>query len=321
MARMFVNELKEGDQVDAVFLVRRKRLESFRNKPGQYLALQLEDRTGVIEAKAWDNGPELAAALEEGAPARIKGYVETFQDRPQIKCQGAWPVPLEEVDLADFLPTSARPVEEMTAELEGLIGSVEQAQLQALLEQVFTAETKEAFAQAPGSIRAHHAYLGGLLEHTLQVARLLEELCRIYPALDRDLLVTACLLHDIGKLQEYRYDTVLDYTAHGRLLGHVVIGTALVQRALEEVPDFPTDLAARLLHMLISHHGEREFGAPVLPATAEAAALHYAEYLETKVNQFLAKIDQARQRAPGQVWTEYDRMLERSLFVGLGEEE
>lgn len=321
MARLFINQLKEGSPVEAVFLAKRKKLDTFRNKPGQYLSLTLADRTGEVEAKVWENAEAIAATFEEGGLVRVKAFVESFNDRLQLRCVGLWPVPLEEADLADFLPASPRPLEEMQAELEQTIESVAEPHLRALLDRVLTPEVRAVMGRAPGAIRIHHAYLGGLLEHTLNVVRLLEELCRIYPAVDRDLVITGCLLHDIGKLQEYRYDTVLDYAPHGRLLGHVVIGATIVHRALEELPDFPPELAARLWHMVISHHGTRDFGAPVLPATPEAIALHYAENLEAHVNQVLTQIEQSRQHNPDRAWTDFVKPLERYLYVGRPEDD
>lgn len=321
MARTFISELKDRDPVDSVFLAKRKKLENFRNKPGQYLALTLMDRTGELEARMWEGGPAIAATFGDGEPVRVKGVAEVFNDRLQLRLSLVVPVPLESVDLADFLPACPRPTEEMLAELTDAIASVTEPHLQALLQRVFTPELKTALARAPGSINVHHVYLGGLLEHTLNVARLLEEVCRLYPGLDRDLLIAGCLLHDLGKLQEYRYDTVLDYSPHGRLLGHVVIGASLLHRALEEAPDFPGELGARLWHLVISHHGERVYGAPVVPLTAEAAALHHAENLEAHVNQFLGKIEDARQRNPAGAWAGWDNLLQRSLYVGIPEEE
>jgi len=316
MARTFIVDMHEGDRVDCILLARRKKLENFRNKPGQYLSLTLGDRTGELEAKVWDNAPAIADSFAEGALVRVRGLVESFQERLQLRCEGVWPANLEAVDLADFLPTSERPIPEMLGELEAVIKSVSEPNLAAFLRAVFTPEMKETFSRAPGAVRMHHAYLGGLLEHTLNVVRLLEETCRIYPALDRDLVVVGALVHDVGKLVEYRYDTTLDYSDYGRLLGHVVVGAGMVERAICEVPDFPEELAVRLRHLVISHHGKKDFGAPVVPATAEAVALHFAEYLESQVNQVLGKLAEARRRGPDRLWTDWDRNFDGPLFVG-----
>ncbi|HHY59264.1 MAG TPA: CRISPR-associated endonuclease Cas3'', partial [Clostridia bacterium] len=199
---------------------------------------------------------------------------------------------------------------EMWEELQQKIAGIANPHLQSLVRQIFGDETlAEQFRRAPAAKAHHQAYLGGLLEHTLNVVKLAEQIAAAYEGVDRDLLLTGALLHDIGKIYEYRYDVFIDYTDAGRLLGHIVIGAGLVQERLRDLPDFPETLKLKVLHMIVSHHGRYEWQSPKRPKFLEAAILHQADYLDAEVDKFL----QARNNYPQDSWP-YSRALERYIF-------
>jgi len=302
------------------YSVRTKRLVDFRNKPGQYLSLVLGDRTGDIQARVWDNVETLAAGFEEGDVIAITGRVEAYQDKVQVIITDIVKCPPEEVRREDFLPKSERDPDEMMGELSGICKSVRDPGLRKLLAAFFTNEEFVAqFKACPAATHYHHAYIGGLLEHTLNVARMCDNVCHIYPQLDRDLLVSGALLHDIGKVREYSYDTTIGTTKEGEFIGHIVIGYSMALEAMTGIPELGTALRLHIGHLIIGHHGELEFGAPKRPVTAETYALHHVENLDAKVNEFLGKLEP--ERGKGKTWTEYDYHLKRRLFIGEGDEE
>jgi len=316
MKEQFVRDLKPGDRVLSFFLVRHKQLEPFRDRTrGEFLTLTLADRTGDILARVWEDGPALAKTFEQGQVVKVLGEVEEYLGRWQVIVEKIRPAEEEEYDLADFLPATERDVEEMMGQVRDTIEEVEDPHLRALLAHFFDdPEFVARFSRAPAARRVHHAYLGGLLEHTLEVVSLCRSLLEIYPQVHRDLLLTGALLHDVGKTREFRYETDIAYSDEGRLLGHVVLSLQMVDRALATMPDFPPDLALRLRHMIVSHHGRYEWGSPRRPKTLEAAALHYVENLSAQVNRFQRII--ASRRDPTRPWTEYDTLLRRYLYAG-----
>jgi 3'-5' exoribonuclease len=309
-------ELASGQSIaGGRYAVRSKRLVDFRNKPGQYLSLVLGDRSGEIQARAWDDAEALAARFEAGDVVAVTGRVETYQDRVQLIITDLVKCPAEEVRREDFLPKSERDPDEMLAELVAACKSVHDPGLRKLLAAFFADPDFVAqFKTCPGAKGIHHAYIGGLIEHTLNVVKICDNACDIYPQLDRDLLVAGALLHDIGKVREYSYDTSIEVTHEGGLIGHVVVGYQMVAAQAEKIPELTSEERLRIGHLMLAHHGEHQFGAPKLPMTAEACALHYGENLDAQVNGFLTAI--AADRGQGKGWTEYIRRLERSLFLG-----
>ncbi|HHW06959.1 MAG TPA: HD domain-containing protein [Clostridia bacterium] len=310
MQKKFVAELEIGQPVYNVFQVRRKELLPFKEKPGKFLSLSLGDKTGEIDAKLWDNAEDEAAGLNIADFVLVKGVVTTYNQRPQITLETVKKVNVKPADLVYFLPTSPRDVAEMWEELQQKIAQVANPHLQNLLRQVFADETlAEQFRRAPAAKSHHQAYLGGLLEHTLNVMRLAEQIAAAYEGIDRDLLLTGAVLHDIGKIYEYRYDLFIDYTDAGRLLGHIVMGANLVQDRIRSLPDFPETLKLKVLHMIVSHHGRYEWQSPKRPKFLEAAILHQADYLDAEVDKFL----QAKHNYSQESWP-YIRTLERYIF-------
>ncbi len=303
--RVTVEELAEGLSVEEVYLVRNASMRETRTGKN-YIAAELGDATGKITTRVWDAQPAHASSFKAGNFLHVRGHVESYQGQPQLVVGSFRPVEAAEVDMAAFLPATPRDVGEMQKKLEALVKSVKDKPLRALLNAFFDDEDFAArFSQAPAASDFHHAYVGGLLEHTVSVAGSAARTAEEHQELDRDLLVAGALLHDLGKVWELSAGPVMDYTDAGRLLGHIVMGSLEAEKRMSAIPGFPAETRRQLLHLLISHHGQREFGSPVLPATPEALALHHLDNLDAKIR---AAADAAPQ-APGEPWSDFKRML------------
>jgi len=311
MPKTYISDFEVGTPVRTSLMVRRKRLR--QGQRGYFLELRLGDRTGEIEAKVWDNAPALAEEFEEFDVIAIEGQVEEWRDAPQLRIVKLRRLAESEVDLTDFLPRGEKDGEALWQRLQQTIASIGDAHLRGLLETIFAdPEMARAFRLTPAAKALHHAYLGGLLEHTDEVVTLAEALAGVFPQVNRDLLVTAAILHDIGKTRELQYARAIDYTDAGRLVGHVVMGERMVSAAADAAPGFPPELKLQLSHALLSHHGQREFGAPTVPQTVEAIALHHVEDLGAKVKHFLEVLD--KQTDATRAWSDYDKLYERYLY-------
>ena len=311
---IFANQITDGQAVEDIFLVRSMgRAETRTGKP--YLMLTLADRTGDIEARLWENVDAFVEVCEAGKLVQISGQAQAYRGELQIKVDSVLPADEKQVDIGLFLQASKRSIAKMAQELVSLSKTVKEPFCQKLLRKFFKdISFFEEFQQAPAAKSMHHAYLGGLLEHTLAVTQLAEMLAGFYPALDRDLLVTGALLHDIGKTRELTSGTHrIDYTDRGRLVGHIVLGAEMVQAAVNTIHDFPEDLATRIKHLILSHHGRYEFGSPSLPMISEAFVLNFLDDLDAKLN-FLGRLEE-QALEPGYQWTDFQRTLERFLYV------
>lgn len=308
-----IQDLQAGDRlVDAAYLLEEKQVRTTRSG-SPYLSARLVDQSGRIEARYWNLPAGAVEALVEGEGVRVSGEVTRYQGQLQIRIDSITYRPL---DVRQFLPTASRPRTEMESELNRRIGGVADPWLRRLLEQLLVRDTslRARFLEAPAAIRYHHACLGGLLEHSLGVAALAEEVSSRYPALARDLLLTLALLHDLGKAEAYQWDRALGQTDPGRLLDHLYLGARRVERAIEEIPDFPEELRWRILHALLAHHGELEAGSPVRPQTLEAVVLHLLDKLDAHIRGFQ---DHLRQQAdPAAPWTEFSTMFQARLYRG-----
>jgi 3'-5' exoribonuclease len=312
--KRFVQELRENDALTSPFLVKAKSLGSTRSGT-PFLSVRLADRTGEMEGRVWERAAELDGAFGVNDVVRIRGRVERYRDQLQLNIAEIERIPQGEVDPGVFLPTSAEDREELWKTLRELAAKVQNPHLTRLLQHFITDRSfSRQMKEAPAAKSMHHAYLGGLLEHTVSVTRLLERLCDHYPTLDRDLLITAGILHDVGKIEELAHDTALDYTDAGRLLGHVVLGAQRVVEKISQIRGFPPGLALVLQHLIISHHGEYEFGSPKRPKTPEAFALHYADDLDAKMNH-LSRLLEAERTTPSR-WTSFQRVYDRFIFKG-----
>jgi 3'-5' exoribonuclease len=309
---VFVEQIRERDRVESQFLVRDKITAMAKNgKP--YLTLKLMDRTGEIEGRIWDRVDDLAARFEKDDFVRVQGKASVYLGKMQLVVQQLEKVAENNVDLADYLPVCPRPVEEMIAELRGVADSLESPHFRALMAEFLDDEEfLRLYAKAPAAKAIHHVYLGGLLEHSLAVARLAEDVCRHYPGVQRDLLITAALLHDIGKVSELCYERSFAYTDTGKLLGHIVIGVEMVEERLRRLPEFPPAAGILLKHLLLSHHGQYEFGSPKRPKTLEAVILNYLDDLDSKINGIRTHFEKEPDSVDG--WTGYHRIYDRYFF-------
>jgi 3'-5' exoribonuclease len=312
LKRKFAEQIRERDQLDDAFLVRDKITAMAKNgKP--YLTLKLMDRTGEIEGRVWDRVDELGGRFERDDFIRVQGKASVYLGKMQLVVQDLERLEDAQVDLADFLPVAERSREAMLDEVRQLVATMTDPPLRALMESFLADEEFVAgYAAAPAAKAIHHVYLGGLLEHSLAVARLADDICRRYPGVHRDLLVTGALLHDMGKISELCYERAFGYTDAGKLLGHIVIGVEMLERQLTRLPEFPPTLATLLKHLLLSHHGQYEFGSPKRPKTLEAVILNYVDDLDSKINGVQTHI--SREPDNTSAWTGYHRIYDRYFY-------
>lgn len=312
MKSPYINELQPNQQVTGVFLVHHK--EARQKKTGDlYLSLLLGDRTGEVDAKMWDNIAEVIDTFDRDDFVRVRGLLHIYQNRPQFTVHKLQRVSESEVDAADFFPRSERDLDEMFAELGGVIAEIGNPHLKALLEAVFGDEqVARLYRQAPAAKFVHHAYLGGLLEHVLSLSRLCRLTAAHYKDIDLDLLLAGALLHDVGKIYELSYDRGFGYTTEGQLLGHITIGIRMIGEKLRGLADFPPRLRTLLEHLILSHHGQLEFGSPKVPLFPEALLLHYLDDMDSKMECMRALL--ARDRQVEGDWTSYNQPLDRTVL-------
>jgi len=319
--RKRITELAGGAQIDQVFLATRKQLRPNRN--GQlYLQVELADRSGAITGRMWNASDEDFESFDEGDYVRVDGTVQLYTGALQIIVTAIGRVDPRSVDESEFRVLATADVERLAGELSHVLGTIRSAPLRRLVEAVLAdAELMAAFKRSPAGVKQHHAYAGGLLEHVVNLLHLADLVAPRYPAVDRDLLLVGVLLHDIGKTLELESERGFSYTDAGQLLGHVLLGLELVDekiRAVEERTgeDFDAETAVRVKHMIASHHGEYAFGAPKLPMTLEAIALHHLDQLDARMAGTLQLMQNEAALDGG--WTQYHANLGRKFFRGRG---
>jgi 3'-5' exoribonuclease len=311
---IYLKNIKQGDKVASSFLVAEKNM-AFSQKGSPYLTVRLKDRTGEIESKVWENAVEFDQHFKKGDIIFIEGRAANYKNSIQISIINIKKIPWEEIEPTDYLPAVKADVKEMFNEMSGYIEKVNDKFLKALLNAFFQEEeTSSLFQRAPAAKGFHHIYLGGLLEHTLSVVRLLEKAADHYPSLNKDILIAGGILHDIGKIYEFSYNNIIDYSDEGRLIGHIVMGVEMINKKIAVIDDFPPQLAMELRHIILSHHGEFEFGSPKRPKTLEALVVHYIDDLDAKFNAFQTFIAESTNNDSD--WTVYNRFLERFLYKG-----
>ncbi len=315
MGKVFVADLREGEPVTSYFLARDIQVRQRRSGEA-YLTLILADRTGEVPAVMWEGVEEASHGLAEGDVVKVHGVLGTYQRERQLTLARLRRAAPGEIALEDYLPRSAQDPAVLLARLRETVDGIREPHLQRLLHGLLEDDGfVAAFSRAPAAKSLHHAVLGGLLEHTMSVVGLCHLLAEYYPAVDPDLLLTAAVLHDVGKIRELAWDRVFDYTDAGRLVGHISLGALLVEERIRGIRDFPEELAQRLIHCILSHHGELEWGSPKRPKTLEALVLHYAEDLDGKVNSFLS-FAQSHPDLQHPGWTQFNRALDRYLYFG-----
>jgi 3'-5' exoribonuclease len=309
---LWIDAIQAEDRVSGCYLVKEKRLATARNG-NAFLSLTLADRTGEISAKVWENAESISGLFHEGDIVQIEGKAGTYRDQLQMILSGLnlWE---GSPDPQIFLETSPQDLSEMIRSLREVLRGIEDVHLKGLVESFLgDREFLTGFKRAPAAKNFHHSYLGGLLEHTLSVCRMAVHAADHYPQLNRDLLVASAFLHDIGKIRELKYDLSIDYTDEGRLVGHVVLGVAMVDEKLKGFREFPTELAIRLRHLILSHHGQYDFGSPKMPKFLEAFALHLIDDLDAKINGIGRFLERDRHEG---AWTDFNRMFGRYFLKG-----
>jgi len=312
MKKVFVGDLVENQTVDTVFLVVEKRIAETRSGV-PYLRLRLSDRTGEVEGRIWEQAPELAKEFERDDFVRFKGRVNRYQDTLQLVIHHIERLSESVIDPADFLPTSTRDIEAMWNELRTVARGVENRSLRDLLDAFLNdPEFSVRFKRAPAAKKLHHVYIGGLLEHTVDLCKLVFAVSEIYSVLNRDVLLTGAILHDIGKIEELTYERSFDYSDQGRLLGHVVMGVEMLETKIAGLDNFSQELALNLKHLIISHHGQYIWGSPKRPKTLEAIILHYLDDMDAKFNgvhAFLERYIRFNSR-----WTEHHPIFDQFFY-------
>ena len=303
---------QENKIVTSSFVVASKQVKAKKNGE-PYLALVLADRSGQIEAKMWDNVDDFIAVFEQDDFLKVKGLINRYKNRFQLTIHKLRRMEETDIDFTDYLPKTTKDIGELWRTLTEFVGTFENRHLKVLVES-FMADTEiaERYRNAPAAKSLHHAYIGGLLDHVVSLFRSCDLVCRNYPQVNRDLLLTGAFLHDIGKIHELSYSRSFAYTTKGQLLGHMIIELEMLQEKLAGLPDFPDELKILIEHLIISHHGHYEFGSPKLPMFPEALVLHYLDDLDSKVESMRAHFE----REAGIVgsWTGYNPSLGRSLL-------
>lgn len=312
MKSVFVTALVPNETVTTHFLVTHKEVR--QKKTGEpYLSLLLADRSGEIEAKMWDNVAEILTTFERDDFVKVKGLAQVYNNRPQFTIHKLRRLEDHEIELTDYFPCSTRDSDEMFAELLSIIESIQNAHLKSLLQAVFRDERIAIlYRRAPAAKSIHHAYLGGLIEHVLSLCALCRTVAAHYENVDIDLLLTAAILHDIGKIEELKFERSFGYTTPGQLLGHIVIGVQMIGDKIRSLPDFPPKLRMLLEHMILSHHGELEFGSPKVPVFLEALLFHHLDNLDSKMSAMRCALDRDRQ-VEGE-FTSWIPALERTVL-------
>ncbi len=247
--------------------------------------------------------------FEEGDVVLLDGRVELYNDKPQLKVTNLLKV--DGYETGDFLPKTSKDVDKLFDYIKSI--EIQNPYLRSLLASFFKDEEfVSLFKKSPAAKSLHHCYLGGLVEHTYEVIKICEIVCEIFPQIDREFLLTGAVLHDIGKMEELRFTRILDYTDEGRLIGHIIMGERVVREKMLSIPGFPKNLKMRMSHLLLSHHGEYEWGSPKRPKTLEACALHYVDNLNAQVNRFIQIIEKEKDKN----WADYDKLLERHIYIG-----
>ena len=307
----FIESLREGERVSDIYLCKHKQSAVTKNGKA-YENVILQDKTGVVDAKIWDPKSQGIDDFEALDYVDVVADVTSFQGALQLNIKRVRRVREGEYDPADYLPVSAKDIDVMYKELTGYAAQVEEPHLRALLRSFFVEDSEfvKAFRFHSAAKTVHHSFVGGLLEHTLSVVKLCEYYVKTYPALNRDLLYTAAMCHDIGKVYELSDFPENDYTDEGQLLGHIALGSELIAERAHQIPGFPRTLENELKHCILAHHGELEYGSPKKPALMEAVALNMADNTDAKL-ETMTEILKAAGDNPD--WLGYNRLFESNL--------
>lgn len=306
----YINEYREGDRISDIYLCKHRVSATTKNgKP--YETVVLQDKTGTIDAKVWDPNSAGIEDFDVLDYIEVYGEITSFQGANQVNVKRIRRCREGEYNPADYLPVSKKDIGEMMEQLKKLITSIENPFLKELLESFFVKD--EAFAKAfmnsSAAKAVHHGFVGGLLEHSLSVTKLCDYYCSCYPLLKRDLLLSAAMLHDIGKVRELSLFPENDYTDEGNLLGHIVMGSEMVSEKAKEIPGFPVGTLNELKHCILAHHGELEYGSPKKPALMEAVALNFADNTDAKMETFTELLESSTEAG----WMGFNRLFDSNV--------
>ena len=313
MKSQYAEELRAGQAVKEIFILSWKSIKD-KKDGGVYALLEFSDRSGTIQGIAWDNVVESISTLSVGDFVFVAGNVNEYNDRLQIVVNSIKKIEEDEINPEDFLPRTDEDTELVFNEINAFRKKIEDEHLKELLNAFFKDKNLiEKFKLAPAAKQIHHAYIGGLLVHTRNILKLIEKVSMVYADLNVDLLITAGILHDIGKIHEYTYTRSIDFSTEGRMFGHIVIGYEMVADKIKQIPDFPESLKLKLLHMILSHHGEYEWGSPKQPSFAEALVLHFLDNLDSKIEMMITT--RKKNKGMGKDWSDYHPFLEREIYL------
>ena len=306
----YINEIRDGERVIEHYLVRRKELRESRTGKN-FLSLKLMDKTGTIDAKIWEMTNSIGD-FDEGNIVKVDGTITTFQNELQMKITKLRRSNEGEYVSADYIPTTTKNIDEMYKQVLEIIKDVRTSHIKNLLENMLVKdkELAEKFRTHQAAMYVHHGFVGGLLEHTLSVAEVALSLGARYKYVNLDLLAAGALLHDIGKVHELQALPNSEYTDDGQMLGHIIIGIEMISKEIDKIPDFPHETASLIKHLIISHHGEYEFGSPKLPATPEAMLLHFADNVDAKLTTFAEVYEKDSSQGK---WTGFQKSLGRYI--------
>jgi 3'-5' exoribonuclease len=313
LKKQFINDLVNDMPVDSVFVVSRKNVRQKKNKE-EYCTLTLSDKSGNIESVIWTEGYRSSGMFNEGDFVRACGQVSEYRGLKQLTLNKVTKVTDKAlIDENDFIKVTKKDIKKMFSDLRGYIDIVQNRYVQELLRSFFYDKTfSEKFCNATAASRNHHAYRGGLLEHTLSVTKISDYLSGLYENMNRDVILCGSMLHDIGKIEEYDVGAAIKMNNTGKLIGHIVIAYNWIEQKISTIESFPEDLRQRLLHVIISHHGFLEYGSPKEPKTIEAFAVYHADHLDADINGFNTIIEESCQ---DEEWSSYARNFERSVLL------
>lgn len=309
----FIETLREGERIQEIYLCKQKSVAMTKTGK-EYENVILQDKTGSLDAKIWDPGSMGIDDFEALDYVEVHGDVTVFNGQMQLSIKRARKIAESDVNPSDYLPTTDKDIDEMMTELLKFIASVNNSYYKQLLSKLFidNVEFVEAFKKHSAAKSVHHGFIGGLLEHTLSVTKLCDFYTEQYPILNRDLLITAAICHDIGKVYELSDFPLNDYTDAGQLLGHIVMGSEMVGDIIKTIPGFPKTMANELKHCILAHHGELEYGSPKKPALVEALALNFADNTDAKM-ETMKEILSGSSATGGDQWLGYNRLLESNV--------
>ncbi len=308
-----LNQIKNQDKVEHFLLLTNVSLKSTRTGKN-YLDLELRDNTLSLNAKMWSGFESVYETLKSGTVVKILGSVDEFNNQLQIRVDRIRNInENDNVLVEDFLPKSKRNLKDMEEEFKLTLDSIQTKYLQLLLENIFISENYSKYIKVPAGKAWHHAYIHGLLEHTLEIIKICELMCKIHSEVNRDLLITGAILHDFGKIEELNFNAGFDYSNKGKLVGHIVIAANLIETETRKIENFPNEIKNQLLHIVLSHQGKLEFASPVVPKTLEAIILYHADELSAKTNAYKNAILSEKESSSS--WTKYLPLAETSLYV------